>query len=111
MTPPLLTQPSPPNSLQIGSQEFPTSPLPHTHADASAATRLASESDLEGFFLAIVNDALFGVYQGFIHQNSSSHMDRVIDKDNKWQVSWVKLVCFPTQFYAVPSVRFRKRFL
>ena len=55
--------------------------------------------------------ALFGVYQDWVHQNPRNHLDDVIKEDSKWQDMLVKLACFPTQRYDVPSGRVGKFFV
>ena len=71
--------------------------------DASSASNLASEGDLPGVCLTAAANALFSVYQDWVHQNTGIHLDKVIDKDGKWQERRKKLVCLTTQCYDVYS--------
>ena len=80
---PLPTQPSTPNSPPVDSPEAPASPTTRTREDASAAYRLASESDLEGVCRTASDNALFGVNQDWVHQNPGTHLDGGIDEDGK----------------------------
>ena len=57
------------------------------------------------------SDALFGVYQDWVHQNPGTHLYGGIREDGKWQAIWKKLVCLPTQRYNVTSGQVRKRFV
>ena len=44
---------------------------------------LASEGNIPGFSLTAAADALFGVYQDWVHQNPDKHLDGVINGDDK----------------------------
>ena len=77
--------------------------MPRLHVDTSATAHLVSEGDLPGVRLTAADDALFGVYQDWLHQNTGIHTDGVIDEDGKWKAIW-NVFCFPTQCYDVPSV-------
>ena len=57
------------------------------------------------------DDALFGVFQDWVHQNPGTHLYGGIYEDGKWQVIWKKPVCFPTQQYHLQSVQNRKFFV
>ena len=104
----LLTQPSIPNLHPVDVSETPASPLPHTRVGASIAARLGSESNLPWFRLTAADDALFGIYQDLVHQNTSTYLDGGIDEYGKWQAIWRELFCFLTQRYDLPSSRVRK---
>ena len=77
MTPPILTHPTPPNSPLVYVPEALAFPLVRTCADAdtSATVGLASESNLEGVCLTATANALFGVYQDWVHQNPTTHLN------------------------------------
>ena len=81
------------------------SPPPHTHSYASAAAQLAIDSDLKVVRLTDADDVLFGVYQDWVHQNSGTHLDGVINEDVKWQYRWKKLFFKPTLLCNVWPVR------
>ena len=74
-TTPLSTYPSLLCSPQIDTPEYPDTPPPRLCIDTSVSDRLASEGDLLGFRLTGAADALFGVYQYWVNQNPSIHLD------------------------------------
>ena len=84
-TSPLSTQPSSMHSTKIDTPEAPNTDLPRLHVDASSTARLVSEGDLPGVRLTTADDALFGVYQDWLHQNTGIHTDGGIDEDGKWK--------------------------
>ena len=61
----------------------------------STASHLAREINLKGILLTAVGDALFGIYQDWVHQNLGTHLDLVIYKDCKWQTIWKNLFVSP----------------
>ena len=71
---PLITQPSSRYPPPADAPDTPDSPPLVSHKDSSDAARLASESDLPGYFLTVANDNLFGVYQDWVHQNPGTHL-------------------------------------
>ena len=75
ITPPLLTQPSSPNLPPVDALEIPASPTLSTCADLSVSARLASEINLKVFRLTSADNAFFGVYQDWVHQNPGRHLD------------------------------------
>ena len=83
VTPPLLTQTSPPKSPQVDALEDLFSPLPFTRTDANSSAHLAIKSDLDGICLTGADGELFGVYHDWVHQNSNTHLDGEIDEDGK----------------------------
>ena len=93
-TPPLMTQPSSPNSPSVDSPEDPAFPPPFTLVDAGTTARLKSESDLEEVFLTAADGVLFGVYQYWVHQNPVTHLYGVIHEGVKWQVRCKNLCVF-----------------
>ena len=48
------------------------------------------------------SDEMFGVYQGWVHQNTGIHLDVRIDEDGKWQA---RLIFKCTQRYNVLNGR------
>ena len=54
-------------------------------------------------------DALFGVYQDWVHQNPGNHIGDGINEDGEWKDRVIKLFCFITQRYNVLSGRFVKK--
>ena len=96
VTSPILTHLSLPNSPTVDTPEVPASPPPCTCADASAASCLLSKDKLPGVFLTSVDNALFSVYQNWVHQNPDTQLDGGINKDGKCQVIWKTFfVCPP----------------
>ena len=81
----LLIQTFPPNSPLVYTPEAMASPPPRTRTHASAAARLASNSKLEDIRLTAADDALFGIYQNWLHQNTGTHLYGMIEEDGKWQ--------------------------
>ena len=57
------------------------------------------------------DNALFSVYQYWVHQNPGTHQDVGINEDGKWQDMWEKLLCFPSQRYEVTSGCVGKEFV
>ena len=49
--------------------------MPRPYEDASDTARLVSESNLPGYCLTATDDMLFGVYQDWVHQNPSTHLN------------------------------------
>ena len=68
----------------------------------SVDARLESESDLEVFRLMAADDAIFGIYQYWLHQNPGTHLDGGIHEYGKWQSTWKNLLFFFTQRYDIP---------
>ena len=64
--------------------------------EAGDAIRLESMADHPEVRLKAAGDALFGVYQGWVHQNTRNNLDGGIKEDGKWKERWRKLVCLPT---------------
>ena len=94
--PPLLTHTFLPNSRPIDSPEASQLPLLCPCIDASSTARLASKVNLPRVLLTAAADAVFGIYQDWVHQNPSIYMYGGINKDDKWQVRWEKMyVCPP----------------
>ena len=60
-------------------------PPPRLHVDASDTYCLASKGELPGVCLMAADNALFGIYQDWVHQNTDIHLDGGIDEDGKWQ--------------------------
>ena len=68
----------------------------YPHVDTSNDNGLASMADHPEVRFKAADYVLFGVYQGWVHQNSLNHLDGRIKKDSKWQDMWIKMsVCQP----------------
>ena len=65
--------------------EAPDTALPRLRVGSSAAAHLASKGNLPGFYLTAAANALFGIYQYWVHQNPCIHTDVGINKDGKLQ--------------------------
>ena len=48
-------------------------------------------ANIPGVLLMADNDALFSVYQDWLHQNTGIQLDGRINKDGKWQARWENL--------------------
>ena len=107
----LLTHPYPKNSLPVDTPKYLASPTSCTHEDASDATRLSRERDLDRSHLMANDGALFDVYQDWVHHKPFTHLDGGIGKDCKCQAILKTLVCLTTKHYDVPSVQVTKRFV
>ena len=81
------TQPSLPHSPLIdGSVASEPPPLPlRPRVDAVDAAHLLSTANHPEVCLKAADDALFSVYQDWVHQNTGTHLDDVINEDGKWQ--------------------------
>ena len=65
--------------------------------------RLSSMADHPEVRLKAYKDALFGVYQDWVHQNPGNHLDNGINEDGKWKYRVRKLFCLKTERYNVLS--------
>ena len=83
------------HSTPIDSPEDPDFSLPRLRVDVSATARLASEGNLPRARLTAPGNALFGIYQDWVHQNPGIHLDGEINEDVKWQARWENLFVFP----------------
>ena len=82
--------------------------LPRLCIEVSAAALLVSEGDLPGVRLMAANDALFGVYQDWVHQIPGIHLDGGINEGGKWQARWKNLFVSPpnaTGYLLVRSIK------
>ena len=100
-TPPVITQPSPPQSPLEDASVAPAAPLPHPRVEAVNATLQAQEGDLPDVGLLGAKYMLYCVYQDWMHQNPGDHLDGGIAEDSKWKSRLKKLVCMPTQRYDI----------
>ena len=73
--PKFLTQSYPPNSPLVDAPEVISSPLPCTRMGTSVAVRLTIKSDLEDVHFIASKNSLYDVYQDWVHQNPSTHLD------------------------------------
>ena len=67
-------------------------------------------ADLHEVQRKVSDNALYGVYQDWVHQNPGNNLDGRINDDGKWKARCKKLVCFLTQRYNAPSGRVGKKF-
>ena len=85
VTSPLLTQPSPPNSPPVDVPEDLYFPLTCSCSVAITSARLQRKRNLNTFRLTAAGNALFGVYQDWLHQNTGTHLDGGIGEDGNGQ--------------------------
>ena len=110
-SPPHGTQPSSLHSPLIDSLVALDEPPLRPCAEAVNAARLANTSYHPEVRPNSDDDALFGVYQNFLRQNSGNHLYGRIKDDSKWQDRWIKLFFLPTQCYNVTSGLVVKKFV
>ena len=102
-SPPHDTQPSSPHSPLTDALVDPDKPPLLPHIDFSDTTRLVIAENYPEVRLKAAYNALFGVYQDWVHQNPWNNLYGEIKENGKWQYRWRKLVCFTTLYYDVPS--------
>ena len=104
-SPPYGTQPSlmhsPLADASVASEPPPLRPRIY----ARDAARLASSDNHPKVRLKAAGDALFSVYQDWVHQNTGTNLYGGTNKGDKWQDRFRKIVCLPTQRYDIPSGR------
>ena len=85
-------------------------PTPPPIEDVNAS-QLACMSDHPKVDPKASDDALFGIYEYWVHQNTGNHMNDGIKEEGKWHDRWENILCFSTQRYDAPSSRFRIKFV
>ena len=78
--------------------------LPYHSVEAGDVALQVRTEDLLDVCLLVNDENIFWVYQDWFHQNTGEHLDGRIAEDGKWQASWKKLVCMPTQQYNILSL-------
>ena len=111
VTPPVNTQPYPPQSPPEDTSVASAKPPPRPCIKAGDVALQAREGDLPDVCLLGTDYIFYGVYQDWVHQNPGDHLNGVIAEDSKWQARWEKLVCMPTQCYDAPSGKVGKIFV
>ena len=84
------TQPSSQSSPFVKVPQAPDSPPPIFRKNKTKTTCISSKIDLTKDRLTASDDMLFGINEGWVHQNPGTHLDGVIEEDCKWQKEMVK---------------------
>ena len=110
-TPPVNTQPYSPQSPQEDTLVASAAPPPYSGVEAGNAALQARWGELLYVHLFGADYMLYGVCQGWVHQNLGDHLDGGIAEESKWQARRKTLVCIPTQHYYALSRKFGRRFV
>ena len=108
--PPVSTQQYPPHSPLEDTLVTSAEPLPRPHVKSGDAALQARAGDLLYVCLLGANYMLYGVYQGWVTQNTGEHLDGGIKEDSKWQAKCKKIFCMPTQLYYASAGKVRNIF-